>query len=168
MIIFTDNPSYIPYIQYQFSNRPVDIYNLSSLYSGYKDATDLLTKMAIINNSEMPMPEFVQSIQFDMQYASAIMNDPILFNKLMMILSAHFEGYIVVILVQRDPYRDAIMESLIKFIQQRYGYNCWIVEDIGDIECLKETPHNPFGLDRLNEDLYRYDGMNQTNGISVE
>ena len=115
------------------------------------------------------MPEFIQSVEFDIQYANALVSDPVLFGKLLLIISASYEGYVTILLVDRDAYRDAVMESIIKFIQQRYGYNCWIVEDPEDIECLKETPYTPTGLMMLNEDLLKFDqSYNDGSRISIE
>lgn len=168
MIIFADNPKYLPLIQDRF-NRPVVVYNLSSLYSGFIDATEFLTMLSKINYTGLPMPVFVDSLEFDMQFMASIMDNPNLFGKLMMILSNSYEGHVVVLLVQRDPYRDSVMESLIKLIQQRYGYNCWIVEDPEDIFCIKEDEYNPYGLLTLNEDLKKYDiSYSEENRISVE
>lgn len=115
------------------------------------------------------MPEFVQTVEFDIQYANALLSNPILFSKLLSIVSASYEGNTVVVLVERDWYRDAVMESLIKFIQQRYGYNCWIVEDLDDIECIKETTYTTPGLLMLHDDLLKYDqSYNDGDRISVE
>lgn len=168
MIIYIDNPELIQHIQYQF-NRPTIVFNLSSLYSGFIDLTDLCTQIAPINNTGMIIPEFVQSINFDIQYASAVINDPNLFCKLLMILSATYEGSIAIVMVQRDPYRDAIMESIIKFTQQRYGIISWIVEDPEDLFCIHETPFTPNGLMTLIEDLKKFDELNgYANSISIE
>lgn len=168
MIIYIDSPELIQYIQYQF-NRPTMVFNLSSLYSGFIDLTDLCTQIAPINNTGMIIPEFVQSINFDIQYASAVINDPNLFCKLLMILSATYEGSIAIVMVQRDPYRDAIMESIIKFTQQRYGIISWIVEDPEDLFCIHETPFTPNGLITLIEDLKKFDELNgYANSISIE
>lgn len=168
MIIYIDNPELIQHIQYQF-NRPTMVFNLSSLYSGFIDLTDLCTQIAPINNTGMIIPEFVQSINFDIQYASAVINDPNLFCKLLMILSATYEGSIAIVMVQRDPYRDAIMESIIKFTQQRYGIISWIVEDPEDLFCIHETPFTPNGLMTLIEDLKKFDELNgYANSISIE
>ena len=168
MIIYIDNPELIQHIQYQF-NRPTIVFNLSSLYSGFIDLTDLCTQIAPINNTGMIIPEFVQSINFDIQYASAVINDPNLFCKLLMILSATYEGSIAIVMVQRDPYRDAIMESIIKFTQQRYGIISWIVEDPEDLFCVHETPFTPNGLMILIEDLKKFDELNgYANSISIE
>lgn len=167
MIVFIDNPNLIAQIQYQF-NRPVIVFNLSSLYSGYISLTDLCTKIAPINNTGMPLSEFVQSVNFDLQYFSAITNDPNLFCKLLQIMSATYEGFIAIVLVQRDPYRDAILESLIKLIQQRYGLTTWVVEDLEDISCIKECSFTPYGLLTLIEDLKFFDQVNTNGRISIE
>lgn len=164
MIIFTDNPQYIPYINQRIGN-PYAVMNLSSLYSGYDNVTDLITKLETFNNTNMPMPEFVQSVEFDRQFASSLMNDPVLFSNLMKIMLCCREGYTVIILVQRDWYRDAVMESLSKFIQQRYGYNTWVVQDPDDIECIHECWFTPMGLLALDEDILRY-GMMYSNGMA--
>ena len=159
MIIYIDSPELIQHI----------VFNLSSLYSGFIDLTDLCTQIAPINNTGMIIPEFVQSINFDIQYASAVINDPNLFCKLLMILSATYEGSIAIVMVQRDPYRDAIMESIIKFTQQRYGIISWIVEDPEDLFCIHETPFTPNGLITLIEDLKKFDELNgYANSISIE
>ena len=71
----------------------------------------------------MPIPDYVNSIEFDMYYMSFIFENGEIFEKFMYMMSSAYEGNIVVILIQRDIYRDAITEALIKIIQQRYGYN---------------------------------------------
>lgn len=169
MIIFLDNPQLINNISYRFLNRKITVYNLSSCYSGYNDAT-VLAKLACINNTCMNMPMFVESLEFDLQYANSIMNIPQMFNSFMQIMSSAFEGDLVIILIYRDPYRDAIMESLIKFIQQRYGYNCWIVEDIDDVDLIQEETFVPYGLINLEQDLQKYDEIYRDirNQISIE
>lgn len=168
MIIFVDNPEMISLIEVHF-NRPVVTFNLSSLYSGFIDLTDLCSKIAPINNTGMIMPEFVQSVNFDIQYATALSNDPNLFCKLLLPLSEIYEGSIAILLVQRDSYRDAIMESIIKFVQQRYGLISWIVEGPDDILCIKECPLTPYGLVNLTNDIKRFDTMySERNGISIE
>ena len=159
MIVFMDNPNMIPYVQSRFPRRNVIVINLSSLYSGYIDATDLITKIAPINNTGLSIPEFVNSVQFDVQYMYSVVNNPSLFYQLIRIVDFSYEGNIVIVLVQRDPYRDAIMESLIKLIQQRYGYNCWVVEDLEDIDCITESTFTPMGLMTLDQDIQAYDSM---------
>lgn len=159
MIVFMDNPQYAELLRYKFPGREPVILNLSSFYSGYINIAHLITKISPINNTGMPMPEFVNSVEFDMQYASAVLSNAELFGSLINIMLRAYEGYLVSILVQRDPYRDAVMESLIKLIQQRYGYNCWIIEDGDDIEIMSEQMLLPNGLLTLDADIKQYNQM---------
>lgn len=159
MIAFIDKPELANYTGYNFPGRPIIVMNLSSLYSGHIDITDLITKISPINNTGLSTPDFVNSVQFDMMYMGAIMNDPNLFHKLMMIMLHAHEGYLVNILVQRDWYRDAVMESLIKLIQQRYGYNCWIIEEPEDVMYIKNDVFTPSGLLTLDSDIHKYNEL---------
>lgn len=159
MIIFMDNPIYASKVMYKFPGRSSVILNLSSLYSGYINITHLITDIAPINNTGLQMPDFVNSFEFDIQYASAILNNPVLFGSLINIMLRAYEGYVVCILVQRDPYRDAVMESLIKLIQQRYSYNCWLIEDPDDIDVITEEMFLPNGLVTLDEDIKCYNQL---------
>lgn len=164
MIIFLDNPKYLPMIQQKFC-KELRVMNLSSLYSGYIDITGLLTNMANINITANNLPNFVDSVEFDMMYANALYNDVNLFSIFINIMILFYEGYIVCILVQRDPYRDAIMESIIKLIQQRYGYNCWIIEDEDDLDVIREQQMFPEGIITLDNDIDRANQL-QCNGIA--
>ena len=159
MIAFMDNPKYAELIRYKFPGREPVILNLSSFYSGHINITHLIAKISPINNTDMTMPEFVNSVEFDMQYASAVLSNSELFGSLINIMLRSYEGYLVCILVQRDPYRDAVMESLIKLIQQRYGYNCWIIEDADDIEVVSEQMMYPDGLITLDNDIKQFNQM---------
>ena len=159
MIIFTHDTGYIWKIMFKFPKKTVRILNLSSLYSGYQSVTNLITKVAPINNTNMPHNLFVHSVEFDIQYANALMNNPEMFDDLMQIMIPCYEGEVVVVLVQHDVFRDAVMESLIKFIQQRYGYNCWIMNDQDDLECIDETSFSTYGLMALDDDIRKHDEL---------
>ena len=159
MIVFMDDPNLSSSLAYKFPGRETVLLNLSSLYSGYTSISNLITKISPINNTALPIPDFVNSVEFDMQYASAVLGNPELFGSLINIMLRAYEGYLVCILVQRDPYRDAVMESLIKLIQQRYGYNCWIIEDYDDIEIMSEQMLLPNGLLTLDADIKQYNQM---------
>lgn len=164
MIIFTDKVELIQPIYQKFNKRAMRVMNLSSLYSGYHSLTDLITLVAPINNTQMPHGEFVYSVEFDIQYANALINDHRMFHHLMEIMIPAREGEVIIILVQRDQFRDAVMESLIKFIQQRYGYNSWIVDDFDDISYLKETTFSTYGLITLDADINAHDRLYSSGG----
>jgi hypothetical protein len=68
---------------------------------------------------------------------------------------------IAIILIEESPFRDAIKESLIKFIQCRYGYPCYSIEDEDDFNYLLNNCKNSDfnGIDsvfNLTDDLMRY------------
>lgn len=159
MIVFMDNPQYAQNISNKFYGREIAILNLSSLYSGYTSIANLITNISPMNTIGTPMPEFVDSYDFDMQYASAIFNNPMLYESFINIMMRSYAGQIVCILVQRDPYRDAVMESLIKLIQQRYGYNCWLIEEPEDIDVISEQMMLPNGIITLDNDIAQYNQL---------
>lgn len=153
MIVFTNNINILPHI------KNAVICNLSSLNSGYIDITKLITKASYANVSKIPINQYVDTVQFDIDYCNYLFNDCEMFYAFMRIMEFSYEGYSVIILVERDPYRDAIMESLIKLIQSRYGYNCWLCEDIEDALCLKESNFTPAGMVNIIQDIQRADLM---------
>lgn len=152
MIIFTSNINILQHIPNAV------VYNLSSYHSGYQDVTKLITSIRIVNPTQMPTNEFIYSPQFDGMYANTIFQSNELFYDLIKIMVNAME-FNVVILVSHDPYRDAITESIIKLIQVRYGYNCWEVEDVEDLDCLKESFFTPYGILTLDQDKKRLDTL---------
>lgn len=153
MIIFTSNTNII-----QFINSPI-VYNLSSFYSGYENITNLITKIPAFNNTSIPVNEFIYSPEFDNMYANSLLNNAVLFNDFIKIVINACSSNNVIVLIAHDDYRDAITESIIKLIQIRYGYNCWEVEGIEDVECLRESFFTPYGLLALDEDKKKYDEL---------
>ena len=140
MIIFLDDPKLISAIQDKLGYS-IKVFNMSSLYS---EITSI----------------YIDTLEFDVNYANEILNNnPKMFEDLMKIMMNSHEGYIVIILVYRDAFRDSIMESLIKLIQQRYGYNSWIINDIDDIDGVNESTYSSIGLVTLEEDIKRYRDM---------
>ena len=158
MILFIDNKDYIPYIQSIYQNRDICVYNLSSMYSGFRDVYPLIDTIGI-NPVEIPINQYVYMPQFDSQFLYLALNDNKKFVSLMNIMLPDYNGYIVLILVYREPYRDAIMESLIKLIQQRYEYTTYIIQDIEDIYGIREPSYGTNGLIRLEQDINRYHEM---------
>lgn len=165
MIVFCSNKELIPHLYARYNNRQVKIFNLSSYYSGYIDVSNLMHFM----KPNTPMIDFVNEVEFDIEYASYIFNDSNNFISFMKIMSSSFEGDICIVMVYREPYRDAVMESLIKLIQQRYAYNCWIIEALEDIDLLNDNGYDTIGLMNLFQDIQRYDQYYNTDQrISVE
>ena len=166
MIVFVDNPQIIPLIANKVGYTQMQVLNFTSLYSGYPTLLALTTNMYSMNQSGLPTNIYVETVEFDYQYANAIFNNDQMFEAFMSIMIPVYEGINTILLVQRDPYRDCLMESLIKLVQQRYGYNSWIVEDIDDIECLREPTFNPYGIMALDADIRRYDALYNCGRVS--
>lgn len=159
MIVFTDRLDLVQMLSGLYPSKQVVIMNLSSYKSGFFDITPLITNISPINNTQLPAYEFVDSISFDMQYATALNTNFLMYQCMLHIVVNSYEGNLVVVLVYRDPYRDAVMESLIKYIQQKYGHNCWIMETEDDIMCIKEESFTPTGIKYIDDDIIRYNDL---------
>ena len=162
MIIFLDDPRLISIIQDKLGYN-IKVFNMSSLYSEIT-SENIYSLARIIHPlnqaNNIPPIIYIDTLEFDINYANEILNNnPKMFEDLMKIMMNSHEGYIVIILVYRDAFRDSIMESLIKLIQQRYGYNSWIVNDIDDIDGITESTYSSIGLITLEEDIKRYRDM---------
>lgn len=152
MIVFTDDKMLIPYIELKAKQKAI-VCNLSSYTSGLLDLTPLITKVNIQRLTSIPPMQFIESIDFDMYYAGLLQNDPDMHESLIRLVLLSYEGKLVIVMTSRDQYRDAIMESLIKYIQQMYGHNCWIVEELEDVEYLNESGFTPDGLSLISRNF---------------
>ena len=155
MIIFTHDLN----LAYEIARRSNEyvIMNLSSSYSNFIDIASLITRfMQYMSNKPNII---VNTVQFDMEYAMAIQQDQLMYESLLKIIMNSYEGRTVIILVHRDDYRDAIMESIIKYIQEKYGHKSWIVEEIEDLELLREERFSPSGLINIDEEIRNYNDL---------
>lgn len=91
----------------------------------------------------LPPRELVVSDEkeFDYLFMQYIMNDNNHFNAMMQIMMSLYIGDNVFIAISdiSDPYIMNLNESLIKFIQQRYGYNAYKINTIEDLEYIDPT-----------------------------
>ena len=164
MIVFTHNIELANTIKSYLIGKYTgfEILNLSSPYSGYISITNLTNISGIVpkeyrlDQGYYMMQEYIDSVNFDFAYVSLIENDNLMFRSLMEIMQRDYNGFLVIVLIGIDVYRDAITESLIKYIQQKYGKNCWKILDYEDISSIKmDTPYTPQGLLNLDRDLNR-------------
>lgn len=101
------------------------IFNLSSYLEGYQRLR-LQPPMSVYNPEEQI---------FDVNYANFLLNDNNAFHDLMQIILNLYDGKRIYIIYNiDDEYNDLIAESLLKFIQQRYGYNYCIVQSYEDLD----------------------------------
>lgn len=97
----------------------------------------------------------INEYDFDMKYAYYIMSNDNLFFDLMQIVYNLYLGKDVFLLVDdRDTFED-INESILKFIQQRYGYNATFITCIDDFINANETSYNDVGYYNIIADKER-------------
>ena len=156
MIVFTPLQNFpIEYLQYK-GIRQVIKYNLSSYYN---DAPTL--------NALVPSPQYIpQDVLlgdttdpiFDIEYHKYIFDSQQAFMEFMLIMVPAFTSpdTLIHIMIKQSNFRDVIMESLIKLIQQRYGYNVCIVNEADDFLYAEESDFSIPGLFALDQDLVRW------------
>lgn len=109
----------------------------------------------------MPPMELLSKVgkaeEFDMEYMNyLIMNDQI-FVQFMNIVNALSFGKDVILLVYREESTfDPITEVVTKLIQQRYGYNYVILDDLGYLDSLQQSSFTTEGLLHYEQDAKRY------------
>ena len=126
------------------------VYNISSLVEGYQRINIMppLEIFQMCGNDEK---------LFDIKYAEYILSVPQVFNELMKIMYSLYYGNDVYLLVTRDGgYYDILTESILKFIQQRYGYDAYILNDLEDIQYVEKGEFNIYGLYNFDIDNKRY------------
>ena len=121
------------------------VYNFSSLNESYP-------KLALFPPNNLgAMNEY----DFDMRYAQYILSNEIVFFDMMRIIYALYEGKDVFLLVDTDERMEMYTESLLKFIQQRYGYNATFINSIDDFLNAESGSFNRLGLYNIMQDNNR-------------
>lgn len=136
--------------------RQVVKYNLSSYYS------DVPTLNMLIPSSEYIPEELMEGDcslpVFDIEYHKFIFENNEAFMQFMNLIIPVFGSpeVLVQILINQSEFRDIITESLIKLIQQRYGYNAYIVNEVDDFLYTEESSMSIPGLFIMDQDLHRW------------
>lgn len=157
MVIFTPIRK-IPVEMLEYKGiRQVVCYNLSSYFSDVPTLNMLIPSVAYIPE-EILEKDISDFPKFDIAYGEYIINNNDAFMQLMNIMSVAYTSpdTLVQILIQSSDYRDAITESLIKLIQQRYGYNIYIINDLEDFLYTEESDFSIPGLFAIDQDLMRW------------
>ena len=128
------------------------IYNLSSLMEGFVPVAILppSTQMNYSNEKE-----------FDYLFMNYILNnDSIFFEFFSKIMNPIYYGFDVFILVSRNMFFDMITESLMTFIDQRYGYKCAMINEKSDYDYVdKCTTFTTAGIYNFDIDKARYTNL---------
>lgn len=93
--------------------------------------------------------------EFDMRYANWLLNDTDAFIDLMQIVFSMYQGYDIFLLVSDDIQMEAYTQSLLKFIQQRYGYNGFYITCIEDLFNAEDQVIGGIGAMNLHDDKER-------------
>ena len=98
---------------------------------------------------------------FDLAYANYIMSNDFIFKEFFDIVYSLYMGTDVYIIISEDEWSENLIESLLKLIQQRYGYNAGRINYIDDYYFMFNSKNyndfDPrFGIANLDTDKERY------------
>lgn len=135
------------------------IFNFSSLAEGF-DHCNLLPPNRL---------GAIDEYDFDMKYVQFLMENDNNFINFMNIICQFYYNRSVYLIISEDEWSMIIIESLLKFIQQRYGINGTYIRSLEDVEFSKEVSFNPYyGINNFDMDkeryLYLYELRNVMNG----
>ena len=129
------------------------IYNFTSMVMGYKNLR-LLPPYTQVDNSR----------DFDIQYAYWIHNDQEMFMEFMEVVMHLYMMNNIFILIDPDDDMLPIVETLLKLIQQKYGYNGYIINVPTDWYDVKESSFTKEGLEEFDRDRLTYITLRQIGG----
>lgn len=95
---------------------------------------------------------------FDVAYMNYIMGNDIMFMEFFQVIILLHRGIDVYVIISDEDWSQMLMESLLKIIQQRYGYNATRVNGIDDV--LYSDPgefNTEYGIINYDNDLERFD-----------
>jgi hypothetical protein len=156
MIIFTPIQNIpVEYLEYKCIRQVVK-YNLSSYYNDAPTLEALIPTPNCIP-SEVILGDATDP-SFDIEYHNYIINNQNPFMEFMSIIIPAYTSpdTLVQVMIRASNFRDVITESLLKLIQQRYGYNACIVNELDDFIYTIESDFSIPGLFALDQDLQRW------------
>lgn len=120
------------------------IYNFTSLLEGTTRLFNLVP----------PFNMDYDALNFDITYATYILNNEAAFCDLMQIMSNVYNNDDVIILIGNED--GFVSESLQKFIQARYGVISYNIEEYDDIPTIDKTEFDINGVYNIDRDMERY------------
>ena len=166
MIIFTPHRNIPVEMLEEKGIRQVVTYNLSSYFSDVPTLNMLIPSIEYLPKEALDGD--INDIPiFDITYGKYIIENDLAFIQLMNIIVPVYQSpeTLVQILVRETPYSNAISESLSKFIQQRYGYNAYFINELEDFVYTEEQDFSIPGLFALDSDLGRWRLMIPQQGV---
>lgn len=121
------------------------VFNLSSLLEGF-ERVNILPPFKLDRYDR----------DFDIIYAEYIIQNDNIFYEFMKIMMAIYYGLDVVVLIDKMDLHEYVNESLIKFIQQRYGIVTNSINEITDWDNVEECEFSLQGLFNIDQDKERF------------
>ena len=127
------------------------MYNLSSMREGFISLQSLIPPNTIGRLTDR---------EFDIAYANYIMSNDTLFCIFFQIIYNLYIGKDVFIIVSTEDWSENLLESLLKLIQQRYGYNAVLINTEADYLYATNSMNFGFapgyGIYNLDQDKERF------------
>lgn len=143
--------------------EPKTLQNLSRVYNTLDNRLVVLNLNANVQcytklNLMPPLGMNTSSMEFDTQYVNLLLSDPNYFMQFIYIMNYLKNGCDVVLLIyNEDTVFNAITETLVKFIQQRYGYNYQFLNDVEDFNQWDQSSFTAPGIIQFDQDYLRYE-----------
>lgn len=156
MIIFTPIHD-IPDAYLEWKNiKQVIKYNLSSYYNDAPTLNYLIPSFEHVTEDVLTGDK--TSPEFDKSYYNYVVNNDSAFLQMMNLVLPVFmdPNVLIQVFIQDSPFRTAVTESLIKIIQWRYGYNCYIINEVEDFLAATESDFSVPGLCTMDADVARW------------
>lgn len=137
------------------------VFNITSLREGFPKLVYLIPP----NNIGL-----LTGRDFDMHYAEYIMNNDYVFFQFFTIINELYNGNNVYLVISDDEWSENLIESLLKLIQARYGYNGIRINTYQDFldkfnSKYQESFNTSYGLLNLDEDKTRFGLICETEKI---
>ena len=142
----------------KFNNIPDNFIPVN--FTGMNESTEKLS----INGMESID---VSSPEFDKYFAEVVYNNDDNFISFFRIIQLLMAGEDIYICISNGNVLDFLNESLEKFIQQRYGYNYQMINDISDIDYYDDSSFSVPGLYNYDIDQERYMQIMTNRGIPL-
>lgn len=128
------------------------VFNLTSMKEGFDRLSRLIPPNTIGRFTDR---------EFDIVYANYIMSNDFVFKEFFDIIYPLYTGLDVYIIISDDDWSENLTESLLKLIQQRYGYNGGKINCIDDYYFMVNSKNysdfdRSYGLANLDIDKERY------------
>ena len=106
--------------------------------------------------SNIPQGTYLGEYEYDLMYADYLTKNDAAFSDLMNIIYNDYIGNNVYVIIDKAWWSMLYIESLIKFIQVRYGFTPNLINEPDDIFSCKQTEYSIEGRQQLQVDKERF------------